>query len=399
MNLDEYLAASGRTWKNKWFQEKEDELQHFFDFLSNYILELHIGENICLSEVYTSQVYPRTLRLQGKDYVLWDNHFWRLFAHFVNLFFLYQEDFSNESYIMYLKSLQLLFLSSRFDKFPAFSRFIAEEYKRLEYKIPAHNKRDDIINVLKYNGHFEEFNIGRIFGYCHEIAHIAIKRDNTLAWTVKNMVVDYCNFIINTCEINKKLNHLLDEEESKEKVKNLDLISSIAKQIYDNEDGAIQEEVCCDIIALYVILTYLEIQGKSKYQIANSLGYIDLFFLFLWWLVSNEHFWDMLRKVYENPIANDDAFVNENSPYYDFEDKISIIRNNFTFFFFSNYSKIPINHIQENTNLKFKEFVSILDKANGYDVLDRVLFKYSVSKKDYNSKISHWNKRNKIVGW
>lgn len=402
MNLEEYLTASGHVWKDKWFQDENDELRRLFNSLTNYILELSIGEHIPLFEVYTSQVYPRTILLDGQDCILWDNHFWRLYGHFINLFFSYQDNSRNDNNLMYLKSLQLLFLSSRFDRAPALSRFIAEEYKHLEHRIPSHNESDDIISTLKQRGHFEEFNIGRIFGYCHEIAHIAVKQNNTLAWTIKNVVINYCKSFIELCDLHKQLDQLLDEENPGRDLESLDWEFKISKQVLDNKDGAILDEVCCDIIALYTISTYLEIQGKNNHQIADILGHISLFFLFTWWIASNERFWDALRKIYEDPIANDDAFVNENSPYYMFGDKITeelSVRINFSFGLFSNYSKVPINNIRERQDLQFQAFITLINKANGYDILDRVLPRYSVSKKDFTSKVHHQHKRDKMLGW
>ena len=303
---------------------------------------------------------------------------------------------------MYLKSLQLLFLSSRFDRVPALSRFLAEEYKKLSHKIPSHNENDDIIETLKRSGHFEKFNMCRIFGYCHEIAHIAIKQNNTLAWTVKNFVVKNCNSNIELCEFIKPLEQLLNKEKHGIDSKKLDLQIKIFKQVLDNKDGAILDEMCCDVIALYTISTYLDIQGKNHRQIADDLGNISLFFLFTWWLASNERFWDTLRKIYEDPVAHDDCFVDEKNPYYRFGEKTTeelSVRIIFPFGIFSNYSKIPIDNIRKMQNLQFKEFIPFLKKANGYDILDIVLPKYSVSKKDLTSKMYHQHKRDKIVGW
>ena len=219
MKLKEYLTASGHVWKDIWFRDNNDELQALFNSLENYILELGPGEHIPFYEVYTSQVYPKTIILDGQNCILWDNHFWRLFGHFINLFFLFQDDFRNNDILMYLKSLQLLFLSSRFDRVPALSRFLAEEYKKLSHKIPSHNENDDIIETLKRSGHFEKFNMCRIFGYCHEIAHIAIKQNNTLAWTVKNFVVKNCNSNIELCEFIKPLEQLLNKEKAMQLLK------------------------------------------------------------------------------------------------------------------------------------------------------------------------------------
>ena len=402
MNLKEYLTASGHVWKDKWFQNENEELRKLFDSLTNYILELNIGEHIPLFDVYTSQVYPRTILLDGQDCILWDNHFWRLFGHFIDLFFSYQSDPRNDNNLMYLKSLQLLFLSSRFDRVPALSRFIAEEYKCLDHRIPSHNESDNIINTLKQSGHFEEFNIGRIFGYCHEIAHIAIKRNNTLAGTVKNVVINYCKTFIKLCELHKQGNQFLDKEKPGRDLESLNLRFKIPQQVLDNKDGAVLEEMCCDIIALYTISAYLDIQGKNKYQIAEILGHVSLFFLFTWWLASNEHYWDMLRKIYEDPIANDDAFVDESNPYYRFGDKITeelSVRVNFSFGVFADYSKVPINNIRKRENVQIQAFIPLMNKANGCDIWDQVLPRYSASKKDFTSKMRHQHKRDKMVGW
>ena len=53
----------------------------------------------------------------------------------------------------------------------------------------------------------------------------------------------------------------------------------------------------------------------------------------------------------------------------------------------------------DRNNLQFQEFIDLMNKANGYDILDRVLPRYSVSKKDFISKMHHQNKRDKMVGW
>lgn len=119
-------------------------------------------------------------------------------------------------------------------------------------------------------------------------------------------------------------------------------------------------------------------------------------------LASNERLWDSLRKIYEDSIANDNAFVDENNPYYRFGDNITeelSVRTNFAFGVFSTYSKIPIKNILDRNNLQIQEFIALMNEANGYDILDRVIPRYSVSKKDFISKIHHQYKRDKMVGW
>ena len=95
------------------------------------------------------------------------------------------------------------------------------------------------------------------------------------------MVINYCKTSIELCKLHKQFNQLYDEEKSGLDLESLDWTFKISKQVLDNKDGAILEEVCCDIIALYTISTYLDIHVKSNYQIANALGYISLFSIYM----------------------------------------------------------------------------------------------------------------------
>src|SRR5699024_7571985 len=140
----------------------------------------------------------------------------------------------------------------------------------------------------------EYLNIGRLFGYCHELAHIAFEKQNQLAQMVRNKVLEYCKDWV-FCE---KLSKILENNSH-----SLDVAYSNAKILMENSDGKIQEEICCDIIAMYAIITYFEDQDVSSDIICEQMGAIHYFFLFTWWLSSNERFWNMMRIVHLDPIS------------------------------------------------------------------------------------------------
>lgn len=272
------------------------------------------------------------------------------------------------------------------------SRYIAEEYKNLSIKISRYDKVEDINSILAEKGYLEHLNLGRAFGYCHEIAHVAFRRQNQLSFTVKNKIIDYCEQWMFLQKLNKPGDNNSD----------LKIAFSISKQLIEDKDGRLLEEICCDVIAMYAMVTYFEIQGLNKVEISNKIATIDYFLLFIWWLSSNNQFWNMMRMIYLNPVANDNAFVDEKNPFYNYGNKITeelSVRSNFTFNFLAEFSKIPIQKKRVINRLINEGFYDLLQLSNGYDVMQKILIKYSASRKDYNSGVKHLHKKNRLVGW
>lgn len=401
MNLNEYLKNTCTQVKNPRLLEM-DGMKKIFLILTSYILEVDVCKHINLYEVYSSEVYPRYIRLDKKDYIIWDNHFWDLYGHFLLICFLYDDLqilMPKDHCIECFKSLMLLFLSSRFEKIPSLSRYIAEEYKNLNTKVFRYDKAENINIILAENGYLEQLNLARIFGYCHEIAHVAFRKQNQLSFTVKNKIIDYCEQWMSLYKLNKHID-LISEDKNSDS--NLEITYSISKQLLEDEDGRMLEEICCDVIAMYTMVTYFEIQGLSKDEIGNKIAIVDYFLLFTWWLSSNEQYWNMMRMIYLDPVSNDNAFVDEKNPFYNYANKITeelLVRVNFTFNFFAEFSGIPIQNKRVISKLINEGFCDMLEQANGYDVMQKILTKYGVSHKDFNSGLKHLQKKNRLIRW
>lgn len=401
MDLNEYLKYTCTQVTNPRLFETE-EMKRIFSTLTPYILEVDACNHINLHEVYSSEVYPRYIRLNKKDYIIWDNHFWDLYGHFLQIYFLY-DDLQNprtmDYYIDCFKSLMLLFLSSRFEKIPSLSRYIAEEYKKFNTEVLPYNKSKNINDVLAQNGYLEQLNIARIFGYCHEIAHVAFRIKNQLSFSVKNKIIDYCEQWIDFYELNKYIDLISENKNSDHDV---EIIYSISKQLLEDKDGRMLEEICCDVIAMYTMVTYFEIQGLSKDEIGSKIAFIDYFLLFNWWVSSNEQYWNMMRMIYLEPVINDNAFVDEKNPFYNYANIITeelSVRTNFTFIFLEEFSKISIQNKRVISKLINEDFFDMLERANGYDSMQKILTKYGVSHKDFNSGLKHLQKKNQLIGW
>lgn len=396
MEIEEYLKYTCSQLKIPRLLESENA-KAILTTLTPYVLGISNTNEIEIYQTYSSFVYPRHIRLNSKDYIIWDNHFWDLYGHFLLIYFSRKHSQSTtkkpEHYINCCKSLLLLFLSSRFEKNPSFSRYLAEEYKIVPNKIFKYSDIENIDAKLTQIKCLEYLNIGRLFGYCHELAHIAFEKQNQLAQMVRNKVLEYCKDWV-FCE---KLSKILENNSH-----SLDVAYSNAKILMENSDGKIQEEICCDIIAMYAIITYFEDQDVSSDIICEQMGAIHYFFLFTWWLSSNERFWNMMRIVHLDPISNDCAFVDEDHPFFRFGEKLTeelAVRTNFSYNFVSEFSKLPCYNKPLADQLINGDFYNFLNESNCYDVMERVLQRYRVSHKDYNSGIKHLSKKNKLVGW
>ncbi|MBD5537557.1 MAG: hypothetical protein HDQ99_18245 [Lachnospiraceae bacterium] len=401
MRPDEYLAQSCHRLKNPRLQETP-EIHRQFQTLADYILGGDFNEPIFVLDCYTTEVYPRYIQLSDCNFMAWDNHFWDIFGRFLFMYFTYinvgrlmPKDF----FVNYYKSMLLIFLANRCEKYPAFSRYLAEEYSKMDMKFPPYDEYEDINDILEKVGHHQEFNISRIFGFCHEISHVAFRKKNTLSQLIQEQVITYCESVVEIMELGRKVDALLGGERDEEQEGR---IEDIAQKLLANSDAKLLEEICCDIMALFVLSMYFEKEcGMTQEQIGTSLSTIHYFLACTSWLSSSEEFWNGLREVYTN-IENDNAFIDPDNPFYDLGNKITdehAVRTSFIFGFCKDKMGIKLDDSWVHKELNDSGFIAILEEARGIDVMDRVLNKTKAAKTDYVHAIAHQKKKNHLIGW
>ena len=401
MTPTEYLERSCHSLKNPRLQETPGIYQQF-QTLADYVLGGDFNEPLLVLDCYTTEVYPRYIQMSDCNFMAWDNHFWDIYGRFLFMFFTYinvGDLIPQDFFVNYYKSMLLLFLANRFDKQPAFSRYIAEEYSKLDMKFPPYNEHEDINDILDKVGHQQEFNIARIFGFCHEISHVAFRKKNDLAKAIQEHVIEYCKLRKELIELESEINSILGENNDE---KDSEIFLKIIEKLLNNSDAKTLEEICCDIMALFVLYEYLKNECKmSDEEISISLSMIRCFLLCSSWLSSSEDFWNGLKDVYTN-IENDNAFVNPTNPYYKLGDKIAdeyAVRTNFVFCFCKEKMKIKLDDSLICEDLFNSGFVSMLEKARGIDIMDVVLYKTKNAKTDYAHSIAHQKKKNALIGW
>lgn len=400
MTPDEYLRQTCHLLKNPRLQESS-AIHHEFQKLANYILGGDFDEPIFVLDCYTTEVYPRYIHLSNYNVIAWDNHFWDIYGRFLFMYFTYKhvrDGLPQAFYVNYYKSMLLIYLANRFENYPAFARYLAEEYSKMDLKFPPYNEYEDINDILDKTGHLPEFNVSKIFGFCHEVAHVAYYKKNALSKEIQKQVINYCEIIIHFVELSRKVDSLVGKNSNDE---NAGIFLDIAQKLLENSDGKILEEVCCDIIAIYVLSQYFEEVGMRVEDICTSLSSVHYFLLCVHWLSTSEDFWKGLCEVVTN-IQNDDAFINPENPYYNLGDKITdeyAVRINFAFAFCSD--KLGLKFDSSWVQQEFFEngFISVLMSARGFDVMDVVLNKTKAAKTDYAHAVSHQKKKNNLIGW
>lgn len=403
MTPEEYLKHACNSIAKPRLQEST-AIHRQFQKLADYILGGDFDEFIYTIDCYTTEVYPRLIYFPKYNYNLmaWDNHFWDIYGRFLHMYFTYINVGSilpQEFFINYFESMLLAYLANRCEKYPAFSRYLAEEYSKLDMKYPPYNEYEDINDILNKIGYQQEFNVAKIFGFCHEIAHMAFEKKNKVSQEIQKQVIEYCELVDKFINVKREIEFRLDEKVDSD---DEEYMLNIVRRLLDNTDMVLLEEVCCDIIAVLVLSKFFSEEcGMTHEQIATSLSSIYYFYRCTWWLSTSEKFWSGLREVYTN-IENDDAFCNQDNPYYRFGEKITdeyAVRTNFVFSFCSEKLELDImdNRIREEFhNSGFQE---ILEQAIGVRFMDNVLIKTRNAKKDIVHAIAHQQKKNQFIGW
>lgn len=401
MRPDEYLKRCCHSLKNPRLQETSTVYRQF-QTLSDYILGGDFSEPLFILDCYTTEVYPRYIQLKDFNFMAWDNHFWDIYGRFLFMYFTYinvGKFMPREFFVNYYKSMLLIFLSNRCEKYPAFSRYLAEEYAKMDMKFPPYNEYEDINDILSKVGHQQEYNVSRIFAFCHEISHVAFRRKNALAQAVQEQVIAYCESVIKLIELGSGVDILAGIERDKTQDA---IILDISQKLLDDSDAKLLEEICCDIMALFVLAQYFEEEcNMEQEQIGVSLSTIHYLLICISWLSSSEEFWNGLREVYTN-IENDNAFVDPENHFYNLGNKISkvhAVRMNFVFSFCKDKMELKLDDSWVIEELNGSGFIAILEKAIGVDVMERVLNKTKAAKTDYVHAIAHQKKKNQLIGW
>ena len=277
MTANEYLQNTCNQLDSPKLSESP-EIYEFFQDWADLILGSDFQVPIFVLDSYTTEVYPRYVHFSDTNIVIWDNHFWDLYGHFLFMLFTYQNVnvLPDSLYEEYFTSLVLLFLANRFERYPSLTRYISETYSVLNLKIPPYDQRDDINDILNKVGHLQELNAAKCFGFCHEMAHVAFSSESAISLEIRKEVISFCEVIIQLYELEEEVSASSELDFKSKELKDL---YDIATTLLEDHGGKMIEEISCDVIAMLTLINYFSSHGLSDNEIGDMLSSLHYFYL------------------------------------------------------------------------------------------------------------------------
>ena len=149
--------------------------QYIEDIHANTLLKtLCAKHHLTLVPVYSTKLYPKILTLDESQYLIWDNHFWNLYQHYLHIIETsIQSDIPNTILEKNALSLTYIALANVTDKYPSLSLAVTLIYKH------------EIGDIFTYNEKFFStrccetpeivFILSQIYVLSHELIHKKIK--------------------------------------------------------------------------------------------------------------------------------------------------------------------------------------------------------------------------------
>jgi len=207
-------------------------------------------------EVCTTEVFPQCIKLNNKEFLIWDYAFWMLYKRFLlGVWRFSPEKTSVEDLSDFLRSLLYLFLSLRFAKLPAFSYYFAKEHNRLNKLIRSFQWISNTEEEKKVFGvqlfkQIDDFSQWQVF--FHELRH----------YTYRQSTDSYLRDSVELRSIFKLYDSTLRSLPDYDKL-NYDHFWDTYSYYADVENINVLEEMCCDVFA---IVDFYEMYLKNVEQ-------------------------------------------------------------------------------------------------------------------------------------
>lgn len=245
-------------------------------------------KNVSFAQIFTTSFFPKLVsnHKQSEEYLLWDNHFWDLFEHFLLAIMKIEKD-EMQDYIAYdlFVSIYMIFLSARFYKNSALSLVFAKRYAATGFFVPPYHIENNVLLNLELWGGSDALLYCKDFVFFHEMHHAQYKQNECQKSSDFNRVREIC----------RSLHDSSIPEETKR----------IINELLSLSDTSILEELCCDVNSICCI-AYIY-SGGNHYdkeiaqQVINSVRFITLFISTL----------KRIDLVYRNWCITDEATLTE----------------------------------------------------------------------------------------
>jgi hypothetical protein len=276
-------------------------LDDFIKFKSN---NLPKNFHVTIIPLYSTTVYPQAVKLNNSryyNYILWDNHFWDLYDRFLFFAQFFQKTDKESSYEViqdYLLSLSLLFLSNRFEKYPALSFIFSHKYKNKYCSAAPYNVQDGSGYQMLYEyGCSHMSDISKWLVYFHEMSHVAIDyKKQSDSHDNFELIVFYAQ-VFSEC-----LDELVFHDDNLVNEQRKSKLQKMINKILVEHDEKYVAELYCDVDAILSTFFLLDKSDESIAALYISWQHLSIFQL---WLYLIETGWNNFYRLNSESIEND----------------------------------------------------------------------------------------------
>ena len=278
MDIDEYLRNFRRILPHSKYREKPSLAKAFFEYSRSIRLDF--------IEVFTTNIYPQYITISNKNYLLWDNHYWYLYEHFLSgIKLIISGDTDSLSGYDFFSGLGMLFMANKFEKNPPLSFVFSKYYVATGLAVPDYS-------LAKYEDNEYDKNIfifSKIFAFFHEVSHHVFNNNKEIKLGIITEFED----------ITKALSGNFKKKEMNDVVKNL----------LEYASPKFLEEMSCDYYALensmnFIFSLYKETDIDITGDSFNDV-FTDDFLTSIRYILQFQTILYQLGKRYEYILSND----------------------------------------------------------------------------------------------
>lgn len=368
-----------------------------------FLKALNIYKELKIKEIYTTNIYPRRIKICNQNYLLWDNNLWDLYARFLIGTNKYLKQESNHIITEYFVGLFLLFLSYRFDSIPSLSYLFADYGINTNVIIPCNsiNCNSFINNLCDYEN---TYLVGKWFVFEHEVMHYKYSENKKIFNEHSDLIKTACRYI---CESLRYNNSLKNDKEKNRYIYFYNIICNNLKYM---------EELCCDVFAIFnIVPIYAKLYNLPQNEAYGECFRLTRYIIHFQNILNQiEDYWknsySYIRKTYLQP--EQEYFKQPSEDILNSKRKKQNEQYDLRLFFSQIIAPIIYQILGINITNTMTETIGFFDsdiyKYYFVPMIDNTIINYNFANKIYRMLIDIYNNfsfskfrkmRNKLIGW
>lgn len=275
MDINEYLEQTCNLLHYAPYT-KYDDMFHWWQ------RALEKRYHIKTVEIYSSEIFPRHIKLQGEQFYIHDKHFWNMYEHYLMAYFLCSKKLDigmrYDTLLEMIRSMVLLAMANLLDSHPYLALSFAQEYQARGASMGHYNRSFLNTGQIPDIDILVQFSFPLVF--FHEIGHSIYNSPGN-----ERDKAQFTDFLLSAIRIpapDEQMAHIYEEIE----------------KIFRTDDKASLEEMFCDFLAENTLIDFADRVFKDDTVGLNVLTLIAeatvLPITLQAFLLQNKLHWEML---------------------------------------------------------------------------------------------------------